>query len=97
MDNNKDKTKQKERKIHTVLTFKIEKKQNECMCINRDENALNNIIKIVNHQIKFKERPNSYRRDTPCVSFCNSKTNNINNVVFECFLKYRRDNDLIIS
>lgn len=27
MDNNKDKTKQKEKKIHTVLTFKMEKKQ----------------------------------------------------------------------
>ena len=27
MDNNKDKTKLKERKIHAVLTFKMEKKQ----------------------------------------------------------------------
>jgi len=61
MDNNKDKTKQKERKIHAVLTFKMEKKQSGC--INRDENAVNNMIKIVNHQIKFKERPLKYRRD----------------------------------
>jgi hypothetical protein len=61
MDNNKDKTKQKERKIHAVLTFKMEKKQSGC--INRDENAVNNMIKIVNHQIKYKERPLKYRRD----------------------------------
>jgi hypothetical protein len=61
MDNNKDKTKQKERKIHAVLTFKMEKKQSGC--IDRDENAVNNMIKIVNHQIKYKERPLKYRRD----------------------------------
>lgn len=61
MDNNKDKTKRKERKIHAVLTFKMEKKQSGC--INRDENAVNNMIKIVNHQIKYKERPLKYRRD----------------------------------
>lgn len=58
---NKDKTKRKERKIHAVLTFKIEKKQS--VCIDRDENAVNNMIKIVNHQIKYKERPLKYRRD----------------------------------
>ncbi len=61
IDNNKDKTKRKERKIHAVLTFKMEKKQSGC--INRDENAVNNMIKIVNHQIKYKERPLKYRRD----------------------------------
>jgi hypothetical protein len=61
IDNNKDKTKRKERKIHSVLTFKMEKKQSGC--INRDENAVNNMLKIVNHQIKYKERPLRYRRD----------------------------------
>ena len=61
MDNNKDKSKRKERKIHAVLTFKMEKKQSGC--IDRDENAVNNMIKIVNHQIKYKERPLKYRRD----------------------------------
>ena len=39
----------------------MEKKQSGC--INRDENAVNNMIKIVNHQIKYKERPLKYRRD----------------------------------
>jgi hypothetical protein len=61
IDNNNDKTKRKERKIHSVLTFKMEKKQSGC--INRDENAVNNMLKIVNHQIKYKERPLRYRRD----------------------------------
>jgi hypothetical protein len=39
----------------------MEKKQSGC--IDRDENAVNNMIKIVNHQIKYKERPLKYRRD----------------------------------
>ena len=39
----------------------MEKKQSGC--INRDENAVNNMLKIVNHQIKYKERPLKYRRD----------------------------------
>ncbi len=62
MDNNKDKEKRKERKLHSVLTFKMENKQSGC--INRDENAVNNMIKIVNHHIKFKERPLKYRRSS---------------------------------
>jgi len=60
MDNNEDETKRKERKLHSVLTFKMENKQSGC--INRDENAVNNMIKIVNHHIKFKERPLRYKR-----------------------------------
>ena len=60
LDNNKDKTKRMKRKIHAVLTFKMEKTQSGC--INRDENAVNNMIKIVNNQIKYKERPLKYRR-----------------------------------
>jgi len=48
------KEKIRKRKIHTVLIFKM----GECQsgCINRDENALNNMIKITNNQIKNKER-----------------------------------------
>lgn len=61
MDSNKEKEKRRERKIHAVLTFKMEKSQSGC--INRDENAVNNMIKIVNSQIKNKERPKKYRRD----------------------------------
>ena len=60
MDNNEDKLKIKERKLHSVLTYKMENKQSGC--INRDENAVNNMIKIVNHHIKYKERPLRYKR-----------------------------------
>ena len=61
IDNNKIKEKRKIRKIHAVLTYKMEKTQSGC--INRDENAVNNMIKIVEYQIKNKERPLKYRRD----------------------------------
>ena len=33
-------------------------------CINRDENAVRNMIKIVKHQITEKSRPLKYRRTT---------------------------------
>ena len=49
------------RKIHSVLTYKMENGQ--IGCINRDENAVNNMIKIVNHYLVKKERPLKYRRD----------------------------------
>jgi hypothetical protein len=62
LDNNKEKEKRKERKIHAVLTFKMEKSQSGC--INRDENAVNNMIKIVKNQIKNKERPQKYKRES---------------------------------
>ena len=61
MDKNKIKEKRKVRKIHAVITFKMENSQ--IGCINRDENAVRNMIKIVNHQIKHKSRPLKYRRD----------------------------------
>jgi len=32
--------------------------------INRDENAVNNMIKIVENHIKYKERPLKYKRET---------------------------------
>jgi hypothetical protein len=62
MDNNKNKEKRRVRKIHAVLTFKMENSQSGC--INRDENAVQNMIKIVNHQISYKTRPINYRRET---------------------------------
>ena len=60
IDNNKNKNKREIRKIHAVLTYKM--KNNKSGCINRDVNAVNNMIKIVNNQIVFKERPQKYRR-----------------------------------
>ena len=50
-----------QRKLHAVLTYKMENSQSGC--INRDENAVRNMIKIVNHQIDHKCRPLKYRRD----------------------------------
>jgi hypothetical protein len=41
--------------LHSVLTYKI--KNGQIGCINRDENAVNNIIKIVNYYLNKKERP----------------------------------------
>jgi hypothetical protein len=49
------------RKLHSVLTYKMENGQ--IGCINRDENAVNNMIKIVNHYLDKKERLLKYRRD----------------------------------
>jgi hypothetical protein len=49
------------RKLHSVLTYKMENRQ--IGCINRDENAVNNMIKIVNHYLNKKERLLKYRRD----------------------------------
>ena len=59
IDNNKIKEKRKIRKIHAVLTYKMENTQ--CGCINRDENAVNNMLKIVEHQIKNKEYRTSFK------------------------------------
>jgi len=51
----------KSRKLHSVLTYKMENGQ--MGCINRDDNAVNNMIKIVNHFLVKKERLLKYRRD----------------------------------
>ena len=71
MDKNKIKEKRKERKIHAVLTYKMENRKSGC--INRDENAVNNMIKIVKSQIEKKERPLNYRRGEPKSSNTNKK------------------------
>ena len=49
------------RKIHSILTFQTESKR--LGCINRDENAVNNMIKIVNSYLLDKTRPEKFRRD----------------------------------
>ena len=50
-----------ERKIHSILTYQTESKR--MGCINRDENAVNNMIKIVNTYLHNKTRPEKFRRD----------------------------------
>ena len=57
----------KKRKLHSVLTFKMEPTKNECNkiridCINRDYNGCLNMRKIFNHYMKTGERPLRYRR-----------------------------------
>ena len=49
------------RKIHSVLTFQME--NNRRGCINRDRNAVLNMIKIVKKYLVDKTRPDKYRRD----------------------------------
>ncbi len=48
------------RKIHSVLTYKME--NGSIGCINRDRNACINMLKIVSHHIKTGERVPSFRR-----------------------------------
>jgi hypothetical protein len=50
------------KKIHSVLTYKM--KNNQIGCINRDENAVNNMIKIVKYYLENKKRPDKYNRTT---------------------------------
>ncbi len=57
----------KKRKLHSVLTFKMETTEKECdkyrlNCINRDYNGCLNMRKIFNHYMKTGERPLRYRR-----------------------------------
>ena len=52
--------KNKERKIHSILTYKMENKRNGC--INRDKNGCKNIQKVFNHYIEYNERPEKYKR-----------------------------------
>jgi hypothetical protein len=49
------------RKIHSVLMYQTENNRSEC--INRDENSVNNMIKLVNHYLQYKSRPEKFRRD----------------------------------
>jgi len=50
------------RKLHSVLTYKME--NNQIGCINRDKNAVNNMEKIVKYYLIHKERPKKYCRTT---------------------------------
>jgi hypothetical protein len=52
--------KNKERKMHSILTYKMENKRNGC--INRDKNGCKNIQKVFNYYIEYEERPYRYKR-----------------------------------
>lgn len=48
------------RKLHSVLTYKME--NNRYGCIQRDINSVKNMKKIVNHWLEHKKRPKVYSR-----------------------------------
>lgn len=50
----------KERKMHSILTYKMENKRNGC--INRDKNGCKNIQKLFNYYMEYNERPERYKR-----------------------------------
>ena len=49
------------RKLHSVLTFQTENKRSGC--INRDENSVNNMLKIVEYYLEHKDRPEKFKRN----------------------------------
>jgi hypothetical protein len=52
---------QKERKIHSILTYQME--NNRKACINRDKNGCKNIQKVFNSYMETGERPEKYKRE----------------------------------
>ena len=53
--------KQKNRKIHSILTYQME--NNRKGCINRDKNGCKNIQKVFNSYMETGGRPEKYRRE----------------------------------
>jgi hypothetical protein len=53
--------KNKERKIHSILTYKMENNRKGCM--NRDKNGCKNIEKVFKSYMETSERPEKYRRE----------------------------------
>lgn len=53
--------KKKERKIHSILTYKMENKRKGC--INRDKNGCRNIQKVFKSYMETGERPEKYKRE----------------------------------
>lgn len=48
------------RKLHSVLTYQTENKRSGC--INRDENSVNNMLKLVKYYLQHKGRPEKFKR-----------------------------------
>jgi hypothetical protein len=48
------------RKLHSVLTYQTESKRSGC--INRDNNSVNNMIKLVDYYLLNKDRPEKFKR-----------------------------------
>ncbi len=50
-----------QRELHSVLMYQTEKGSSGC--INRDENSVNNMIKLVKYYLENKKRPLKYSRE----------------------------------
>jgi hypothetical protein len=50
----------KSRKMHSILTYQTESKR--LGCINRDENSVNNMIKLVKYYFEYKDRLEVFKR-----------------------------------
>jgi hypothetical protein len=48
------------RKKHSILTYQMENKR--MGCINRDNNASNNMVYLVQYFLKFRDRPENFKR-----------------------------------
>lgn len=48
------------REIHSILTYKMENRR--LGCINRDYNAVKNYKKLTDYYLKYKDRPEKYKR-----------------------------------
>ena len=49
------------RSLHSVLMYQTESKRTGC--INRDINAVNNMIKLVEYYLQHKDRPEKFKRN----------------------------------
>lgn len=59
------------RQLHSVLTYQMESKRQGC--INRDYNSVNNMKKIVSYWLKYKERPEKFKRQKTTIKVTNPK------------------------
>ena len=74
-----------ERKIHSILRYQTE--SNRMGCINRDENAVNNMIKIIKSYLIDKTRPEKYRRSYKFPEIIKDDNPNIISVKYDSCLK----------
>ena len=61
---------------------------NRMGCINRDRNAVNNMVKLVRYYLKHKDRPEKFRRDYKFPE--PTKDGNLNNSKSNIDVKYHQ-------
>ncbi len=65
------------RKIHSILTYKME--NNRIGCINKDENAIRNMELISKFSIEGKGRPKKIIKGSNLTNNANVKSNHVSN------------------